>query len=277
MAQPLRFAFNRMLAPQLDLPGFIHLAKALGSDAIEIRNDLKGVEIEDGTPPQQVKALCQAEGVRVLSINALYPFDVWNNERLRQAQRLADYAQGCGAEGLVLCPLNEHGDPRDAAARARDLRTALTELAPILREHGLLGFVEPLGFVQSALRTKADAVAAINAVGGRDVYRLVHDTFHHHLANEQQYFPELTGLVHISGVESAEPVDTLLDGHRVLIGDGDLLGNAAQIQHLLAAGYQGYLSFEPFAGSVHQLQDVTPAVQASMAWLQARVGAGSAA
>ena len=102
MSKPLRFALNRMVAPRLSLPAFIELAVTLKADAIEIRNDLKGIEIEDGTAPGHVRELCAAKGVTVLSINALYPFDVWNDERRAQALKLAAYARDCGAQGLVL-------------------------------------------------------------------------------------------------------------------------------------------------------------------------------
>ncbi len=99
-----------------------------------------------------MRELCAVPGITVLSINALYPFDVWNDERRAQAIKLATYARECGAQGLVMCPLNEPGDTRNDAQRAAGLRTALSELAPILREYGILGFVEPLGFEESALR-----------------------------------------------------------------------------------------------------------------------------
>lgn len=56
------------------------------------------------------------------------------------------------------------------------MRTALSELALILREYGILGFIEPLGFTVSALRRKRVAVDA-TAIGGLDVFRVVHDTF----------------------------------------------------------------------------------------------------
>lgn len=272
MSRPLRFALNRMVAPSLALPAFIQLTKGLGCDALEIRNDLAGVELEDGTAAAEVAALCQAAGVRILSINALYPFDVWNDERRAQALKLAAYARDCGAKGLVLCPLNDRGDPRDAAQRARDLRTALSELAPILREHGVLGFVEPLGFPESALRLKRQAVDAIRAIGGLDVFRLVHDTFHHHVAGETEYFAELTGLVHISGVDAVGlAVEQLRDAHRVLVDEGDRLGNVAQLERLLADGYQGALSFEPFAASIHELPDIASALAVSMQLLQERL------
>ena len=274
MSRPLRFALNRMVAPSLALPAFIQLTQGLGCDALELRNDLPGVELDDGTPATEVRALCQAAGLRILSI---YPFDVWNDERRAQALRLAAYARDCGAEGLVLCPLNDRGDPRDAAQRARDLRTALSELAPILRDHGVLGFVEPLGFPESALRLKRQAVEAIRAIGGLDVFRLVHDTFHHHLAGETEFFAELTGLVHVSGVAAGEvPVEQLRDAHRVLVEAADRLGNVAQLERLLDDGYRGALSFEPFAASVHALPDVAPALAQSMRLLQERLSCSAA-
>ncbi len=272
MNQPLRFALNRMVAPRLSLPQFIELAVALKADAIEIRNDLLGIEIEDGTPAVQVRKLCAARGIKVLSINALYPFDVWNAERRAQTLALAAYARDCGAQGLVMCPFNDRDDPRSEAQRDAGLRTALSELAPILREYGILGFIEPLGFAECSLRRKRTAVEAIKAVSGLDVFRLVHDTFHHHLAGEQEFFPELTGLVHISGVEDTQaPLASIRDGHRVLVGEADILGNAAQIETLIGSGYSGYLSFEPFAESVHGRADIQQALGASMAHLEQAV------
>lgn len=269
MSNSLRFALNRMVAPRLSLPAFIELAVTLKASAIEIRNDLKGVEIEDGTEPERVRELCAAKGITVLSINALYPFDVWNDERREQALTLAAYADDCGARGLVMCPLNDRADQRNEAERATGLRTALSHLAPILRDRGILGFIEPLGFEECSLRLKRTAFEAIKATGGLDVFRLVHDTFHHHLAGEQEFFPELTGLVHISGVEDVEaPLATIRDGHRVLVAEADIFGTAAQIDILLSAGYSGYLSFEPFAGSVHGLADIEQAIGASMDYLQ---------
>ena len=266
MKSPLRFALNRMVAPSLSLPDFIQLAVTLKCDAIEIRNDLKGIEIEDGTPASRVRELCAVHGITVL-----YPFDVWNDERSVQAIKLAAYARECGAQALVMCPLNDRADPRNEAQRAAGLRTALSELAPILREYGILGFVEPLGFEECSLRRKRVAVDAIKSVGGLDVFRVVHDTFHHHLASEHEFFPELTGLVHISGVEDADaPLNSIRDGHRVLVGEADILGNAAQIDTLLSTGYSGHLSFEPFAESVHGLADIKQALGASIAHLQKR-------
>ena len=59
----------------------------------------------------------------------------------------------------------------------------------------------------------------------------MHDTFHHHLAGETEFFPERTGIVHISGVVDPDvAVDDMLDPHRVLVDDADRLENVPQIR-----------------------------------------------
>jgi len=121
------------------------------------------------------------------------------------------------------------------------------------------------------------AAEAMRAVGGGDTFRLVHDTFHHHLAGESALFPELTGLVHISGVDDPDlATDAMRDADRVLVTERDRLGNLEQIRALRQGGYDGYLSFEPFAAAVQALEDPAPALRASMALVQADAGAAPA-
>ena len=241
------------------------MARALGISDVEIRNDTPNVV---GTiAPAEVKAAAKSAGVNLLSINALYPFNVWNEERRAQTEKLASYAAACGAEALVMCPLNE-GKPVSQEA----LVEALIAIKPILLAHGIKGLVEPLGFGVSSLRRKADAIAAIKAAGGEGVFKLVHDTFHHHLAGETAFYPEWTGLVHISGVaDTAVSVADMLDAHRVLVDKRDRLGNVAQSDALQAAGYKGQVSFEPFATEVQELADPQSALAESMAWLREEV------
>ena len=90
-------------------------------------------------------------------------------------------------------------------------------------------------------------------------FRLVHDTFHHFLAGEDTIFPELTGLVHISGVEDPRvTVSDMRDPHRVLVGPADRIGNIEQVRALGAGGYRGLFSFEPFAEELRTLRDPRP-------------------
>jgi 2-keto-myo-inositol isomerase len=264
-----RFALNHMTAPRLGLRDFFGLARTLGLSDVEIRNDLVGNAILDGTPAADVKRLAEAAGVSIISINALQRFNEWTVECESEAIELAAYAKACGAKALVLVPVND-GSGRANGERQGNLRVALKALKAILTEHGLIGLVEPLGFEICSLRSKREAVEAIRSVDGPGVFRLVHDTFHHHLAGEPEIFAELTGLVHISGVVDPNvSVAEMRDPHRVLVDHEDRLGNVAQIRALLASGCEGPFSFEPFAPSVHDLESPVAAVQSSMEFIRA--------
>ena len=259
----MRFAMNHITAPRMALDDFLAMARRLGATEVEIRNDLP--DVVGSLAPADVKAAAERAGVTIISINALYPFNVWAGDLPDRAVAMADYAAACGARALVMCPLND-GTP----VAFDDLVAALSAMRPILQDRGLTGLVEPRGFPISSLRTKAEAIRAIKAAGGEDVYRLLHDTFHHHLAGEAEFFADWTGLVHISGVTAPDvPVSDMLDPHRVLVNGQDRLENLAQIRALLAAGFDGPFSFEPFAPSVHDLPDGEAAIRASMDHIRA--------
>ncbi|MHA6907023.1 TIM barrel protein [Ralstonia pseudosolanacearum] len=268
MNHRIQFGINRISAPRQTFADYLAMCKRIGVSAIEIRNDLKGVEISDGTPAAELRAQAEQAGIVIRSINALYPFDVFDAGLEARARSMAAYAQACGAQALVMCPLNSRDDQRTEAERRRDLVHALRRLRPILDDHGIEGLVEPLGFEECVLRRKSDAVEAIYAAGGERHFKLVHDTFHHHLAGEDIFFPDLTGLVHVSGVESAELDERdMRDGHRVLVGEGDRLGNIAQLRTLLARGYRGLVSFEPFAAEVMEAENSEALLAESMRYI----------
>lgn len=273
MSQTIRFAINRISAPRIPFADFAAMSRRLGVDTIEIRNDLPGVELVDGTPAREVAAIARDHGLTIRSINALYPFDRFDAALETAAKGLIRYAADCGAQALVMCPLNSLADERSAEQRHADLVDALRKLKPLLVDAGLVGLVEPLGFEECSLRRKSQAVRAFEEVGAGDTFRLVHDTFHHHLAGEDRFFPEWTGLVHISGVEDkALAAAQMRDGHRVLVGSADRLGNIPQLRTLLAAGYAGHASFEPFAEEIAAATDIEARLAASMSYLQDAVG-----
>lgn len=276
MASAPRFALNHMVAPSLAPEAFFALARSLGAEEVEIRNDLAGNAIIDGTAPERIKAAAETAGVTIISINALQRFNEWTPAREAEALALADYARACGARALVLVPKND-GTGRANGERQGNLRVALKALMPILSSRGISGLVEPLGFEICSLRSKAEAAEAITAVGGTQCFRMVHDTFHHHLAGEAAIFPELTGLVHISGVSDRNvSVPDMRDAHRVLVDAADRLDNLGQIRGLLAAGYAGPLSFEPFAAEVHALSGIGAALRTSMDFIRAGLARAAA-
>jgi len=54
MSSKTRFALNHIAAPGLGIDAFFALAHSLGLEEVEIRNDLAGVPIFDGTPAATV-------------------------------------------------------------------------------------------------------------------------------------------------------------------------------------------------------------------------------
>lgn len=258
----MRFALNHIAAPKMPLPAFLAMARRLGITDVEIRNDLPD---DVGTvPPRELAQMAGEAGVRILTINGLYPFNLWSDDLDSRAKRLADYAAEAEIGALVMCPLNdgrkvEHSHVVDALDRLR----------PILKSRAIMGYVEPLGFPRSSLRRKDEAIAAITEAGGFEHFALVHDSFHHQLAGEDKLYPHRTALVHVSGVTDPNiPVEALEDEHRELIDSRDLLNNLGQIQALLADGYGGPISFEPFSPRTHALPNIEMALAESMSFLR---------
>ncbi|WP_040664733.1 TIM barrel protein [Nitratireductor aquibiodomus] len=258
------FALNHMSAPNQTISDFFDLAVSLGMRGVEIRNDLQGNAILDGTPAAAMRREAEARGLRILSINALQRFNEWNDTREEEARSLIAYARDCGAEALVLVPVND-GTGQADGERQNNLRIALKALRPLLEDAGIVGLVEPLGFEICSLRLKSEAVEAIASLDAAGTFRLVHDTFHHTLSGEDELFVAETGLVHISGVvDEALAVRDMRDGHRVLVDRSDRLDNVGQISALLSGGFSGPLSFEPFAESVHRTADLKRDLEESM-------------
>lgn len=265
----LTFALNHVVAPTMKLGDFIEMAQSLETGRIEIRNDLAGNAILDGTSPAAVAELAGKAGIEIISINALQRFNEWTAQREREARELVGYAATCGAKALVLVPVND-GTGRGEGERQGNVRRALAGLKPILEAAKIIGLVEPLGFGICSLRSKREAAEAIDASGGAGRFKLVHDTFHHHLAGEPELFAELTGLVHISGVDDPTVhVDDMLDAHRVMVGGSDRIDNIGQIRALVAAGYRGPFSFEPFAAEAHAHEDPAAMIGESIAHIRA--------
>jgi 2-keto-myo-inositol isomerase len=269
----LKFALNHMTAPRLNSRAFIDLAASLGCVGVELRNDLADKKLTDvaffdGEVPGAIGAYARDRGLRLLGLSEVYGFNAWSEEIERKVQLLIGQAKEAGAESISLIPRNDAPD-YGAGERDRALEESLGKILPMLDKAQLIGLIEPLGFTTSSLRHKADALAAVEAVGGRDHFKLVHDTFHHHLAGETDFFPEQTGIVHISGVvDPALSVDEMQDGHRILVDGQDRLGNIEQIAVLHARGYEGACSFEPFSPQVHGSENLMAELESSFAFIR---------
>jgi 2-keto-myo-inositol isomerase len=268
----LDYAINHVTMPGLDHRGLFDLARRTGCIGVELRNDLAR-PLFDGEPGGSVRAAAAARGLRIVGLSQVYPFNNWSDSVRAAVETLIAEALACGAETISLIPRND-GTGTGAAERRANLRAALAEIGPLIEAAGLVALIEPLGFEMSSLRSKAETVEVIESLGAAGRFRLVHDTFHHHLAGGGPIFAEHTGIVHVSGVvDPSLPVAAMRDAHRVLVDGRDRLGNIDQIAALRAAGYAGPISFEAFAPEVQALADPEPALRASIAHIEQQVAA----
>lgn len=251
---------------------FIALAQDTGCSGVEFRNDLQRPVFGDdsGTAAGE---FCRKAGLTIHALAELKAFNRCTDETLEKARDLALLAVACGAHAIALIPDNGGTGPHLSSEHA-DLLHALGRLKPLLDDHGLTGLIEPLGFETSSLRRKSDAVRAIRELDAADTFQLVHDTFHHHLAGEEELFPRETGIVHISGV--TDPTidrSSMRDAHRALVDGDDRLGTVKQLIGLQKGGFRGPVSFEPFAPQVHALTDPEAALSRSIHFITTELAA----
>ena len=267
---PTRFCINRKIAPGLSLEAFFQLVQRLGLSKVELRNDMPSGKVTDDLSHAQLRALTEKYDIEIVTINALYPFNRADEELLAKAEALLAEAQGIGAKALVMCPLNE-----GVAISPEQTLEAMQKLAPRFAHYGIQGLVEPLGFPVSSLRSAVQAQRLIR--DAQVPFKLVLDTFHHHLYEnaEQAFQAEIDinqiGLVHLSGVEDTRPTAELTDEERIMLSDSDVLNSVAQVKRLEMLGYKGTYAFEPFSSELNNWTptEIERQIRHSIALLQA--------
>lgn len=273
---PDRFCINRKIAPNLDLEQFFSLVKKCGLNKVELRNDMPSGKVTDNLSNDQLNALAEKYGIEIVTINALGMFNLLDEQAalLKNAEALLSQAQAIRSQALVLCPHCSAGDNRSEEQKKTDTLAALKLLAPLFRQYGVQGYVEPLGFGISSLRSSLLTQSLIRDSGAP--YKIVLDTFHHYLSDVTQ--PEFDaqiqidgiGLVHLSGVEDLRAKSALSDEERIMLSDKDRLESKKQVQDLERLGYTGIYAFEPFSSQLDSwtAADIEREIRQSIALLQ---------
>lgn len=271
-----RFCINRKIAPNLDLEQFFSLVKKCGLNKVELRNDMPSGKVTDNLSNDQLNALAEKYGIEIVTINALGMFNLLDDQAalLKNAEALLSQAQAIRSKALVLCPHCSAGDNRSEEQKKTDTLAALKLLAPLFRQYGVQGYVEPLGFGISSLRSSLLTQSLIRDSGAP--YKIVLDTFHHYLSGVTQ--PEFDaqiqidgiGLVHLSGVEDLRAKSALSDEERIMLSDKDRLESKKQVQDLERLGYTGIYAFEPFSSQLDSwtAADIEREIRQSIALLQ---------
>jgi 2-keto-myo-inositol isomerase len=251
-----QFAINRMTYPLPDMENFFQLVAEAGLNKVELRNDLEGKGIIDDLTTSEFNALKEKYKIEIESINAVQKFNLRSNfdYAYKEIKNWIALSKEIGCKALILCPNNDNNDKRTQSQFLADTTEALKKYGKLFQDSGIIGLVEPLGFEECSIRSKKTAIRAIEGSGYKGVYKIVHDTFHHYLGTDDEYYPEYTGLVHISGVEANVSDLEMKDMHRILITDKDRISNKEQIRNLVSLGYKGVFGFEPFSEEIHLLK-----------------------
>ena len=260
MINKKRFGLNRIIAPSMGLKEFFEFADSVGVRKVELRNDLDERNAVDDLKPKDAAAMAKDKGIEIISINALQKFNLASARKkaMSELEDLLELSKTIRCKAVVLCPNNDSGDKRPAKQRAEETVESLKAFGPLFTKAKILGLVEPLGFEISSLASLVLAQECIRNSGFK-CYKIVHDTFHHHIGPDDRaifskaYDVANTGLMHISGVEDDMPIIDFRDGHRVMVGPKDRMKSKEQILQLDELGYKGVFSFEPFSPEIQKL------------------------
>jgi 2-keto-myo-inositol isomerase len=246
---------NRVVKPQIPLEEFLKFTADLGIKYVEVRNDFTEKGVLDGLSDAALQISFNKTGIKALTINALYPFEDIKvlKENIEKLKGLITEAKRINCPQIVLCPLNDANDKRSPAQRADELVAALNAYGPLFVESKMIGLVEPLGFAICSLRTKQAALEGIARSDYPQSYQLLHDTFHHYLSGETEFFPEQTALVHVSGVLAGKTKEAITDDDRILVTKDDIMDNRGQVAALLDGECRAPISYEPFSPQVREL------------------------
>lgn len=269
-----RFCINRKIAPALSIEEFFKVVKQCGLTKVEMRNDMPSGKILDDLTVDQFNALTRKYGLEVITINALYPFNLPSARAALtpKAEEMLEIAKKVHCKAIIMCPYNEK-DTRTAGEREVDTANSIKYFTDLFAKYGIQGLVEPLGFPISSLRSYNLTEKLITSVGSP--FKLVLDTFHHHLAGLPVEPFHLTvdvqkiGLVHLSAVEDTRPTDQLTDEERLMFSPKDVLKSKEQVMQLEKLGYKGIYAFEPFSSTLNNwgMKEVEQAINESIDYI----------
>ncbi len=261
-----------MTAANASFEELLAIAQVCDCRGVELRNDLKS-PLFGGIDPLAAAQMSEQCDLKILALAEVKSFNHLSARTVASTEQLAAIGKACGAEAIVLIPSND-GSRTDEATRKKDLQHALSELKPVLESYGITGFIEPLGFTTSSVRSKREVVDAIESLDASHCMKLVHDTFHHFLAGESEIFAQHTGMVHISGVvNTGISADQMQDMHRVFVTSADRLQNLEQLAALDSAGYHGPISMEAFATEIHNLPNPAEQLRDSFQFISSGLAA----
>lgn len=263
----VRFAVNRSCLPHRPVSEFVTLAKEVGAQAVEFRNDLQRTDLYV-TTTDDIRTRLRKEGLEVAALVGLERFNDWNHEREREARQLAADAAALDARGIVLCPSEEGHNGLTDRELDRMLRHALVNLTPILNDHGLIGFIEPSGHPNSTLSRHLEAVEAVEEVADWKNFALCLDTFEFERGANDLVLPKRIGLVHVTGEEALPLFDPdTVQKDVATVSLTNRTDDKGLLNQLFEGGFSGDVSLELFNRRPEVVRDTAERLRRGVATL----------
>jgi 2-keto-myo-inositol isomerase len=112
------------------------------------------------------------------------------------------------------------------------------------------------------------AVEAVSDVDGWDAYELCFDTFQFFRCGDNAMHYDRIGLAHMSGISRPDlKPDELTEPDRGLVFIDDRVDNIGLLRNLVASGYSGFVSMEPFSPAVQNDPELLAHVRASLEYV----------
>lgn len=265
MIDSSNLCINRKSAPGLSLADFLKLTHDLGIHHVELRNDL-GKEVDnknilDGMSYAEVNELLTKYDIEVEDINSLGNTDdpSLREKNLGSLDEMISIAKHIGAKKILFCPVMDKYDSRSDIEKFDDGVETIKDYSKTLKENGMSGLFETLGFPESSIRTPFRALNIIESANVNN-FKVVADLFHWFMGGvtKEDLDNELdinkVGLIHISTVEIEKPKSELTDQNRVLLADPshDVVNAYEMIKWFDAHNFKGLYSFEAFSDELRK-------------------------
>ena len=130
-------ALNQMTVPTAPVAEVFALAKTLGCQGVELRNDL-GRPLCDGLPADAIKEMAAETGQDILAVAEVKAFNHRPTDRTEDTTALINFAAKIGAKGVALIPhvgdaQVDRGAQRDGYAQTPDADRATRNIVCLHR------------------------------------------------------------------------------------------------------------------------------------------------
>jgi sugar phosphate isomerase/epimerase len=257
----MKFAINENTIFQCGLFDFIQACAGSGCKAVELSYG-KVMEALKFVPAGEIRAMIEASGLRVLSLNAfedalLYPHE--NLAILRtEAELIAKVAESVACPAIVIPSSRWNPSLGSLPPRGRiteQYQECLSLIAEVFGEYSVEPLFEPIAYDKFIVGTP-DWTNEILADPRLTTMRIVPDVHNLHVngagPGQLGNFKNAIGIIHIDDTQDPKQFSSHVAKTRAFPGEG-IASATSWVEEAGKIGYDGYYSLELFSDSIYAL------------------------